>query len=572
MNASPELKALDERIAHQTKYLDLWRQPKEPLLFETLRAIDLVFCRGLFPEAQEPKTTESESQYRWLQGWGVNRALERLIPNQFQTGPFVLFPSNDTIQDQADDFLFHCGIAEKAETVRERLADELLSARLDTLPDGLPSGTRHVLVVKTSDLSLHAEAVARSQRQWLSNVSRDMDRAWEESLERRHMEVLPDLTKRVDLFQNWGIQYTTTPEIDRYFDEWGQIYLRRMWSHDLIGPTEQLGGNEFRDYLGILAALSGRSQKHLCFVGLLKHRHPHLDWRNLLTTFSPYNEFLEGLSRHLDADRLQVQKLLSALTLEPTNRDPHLQAAETAWAPPVRSNQDNLLMPAYGLEINPFLFLLRDLQHKYPKEWFDIANNRERRWREELNDIFRTPRWTTAKTSMTLRDQGRVVTDLDAVVYDQARNEIGLFQLKWQQPVGARGRARKSAAKNIVTESNKWITAVTSWLAVYGASALLQRLGVANGPTPRAIFFVLGRYDAHFGGKHLADNAAVWADWPHFIRAIAETGRSSLSDVEVRLRTDAVRLQSEYLGESYLVPLGDMALLLNPSREPSQSG
>jgi hypothetical protein len=257
---------------------------------------------------------------------------------------------------------------------------------LDT-PKKIPaSGLRDILVLKTDDPSLHAEIIAHAQREWLADISRQMDRPWEEALEKRHMEILPDLIRRVEIFQNWGLRYTTTREIDRYFDEWGQIYLRRMWSHDLIGPDEKLGGNEFRDYLGLLAAISGRSQKHLCFAGLLKHKHPRLDWRNLLTTFSPFIDFLDGLARHLDADRLQLQKLLSSLTLEPTNRDAHLLVAETAWAPLVRSNQDNLLLPAYGLEINPFLFLLRDLQYKYPGDWFEIANNRERRWRASSKD------------------------------------------------------------------------------------------------------------------------------------------------------------------------------------------
>jgi hypothetical protein len=91
MSTPTELQILDDRIAKQTKFIDLWRQPKEPLLFETLRAIDLVYCRELFPESQQSDVSQSEAQYRLLQGWGVNKALERLIPDSFSTGPFKLF-------------------------------------------------------------------------------------------------------------------------------------------------------------------------------------------------------------------------------------------------------------------------------------------------------------------------------------------------------------------------------------------------------------------------------------------------------------------------------------------------
>ncbi|MES5482868.1 hypothetical protein QMZ05_08930 [Bradyrhizobium sp. INPA03-11B] len=497
--------------------------------------------------------------------------LERLIPNQFSSGPFVLFPSNKTIQSQADEFLFHCGIVEKAETLRGWLAEDLVSARLENLTQTQPSGIKHILVLKATDPSLYAEIVARAQRKWLTDVSRDMDRAWEEGLERRHMSILPELTRRVDVFQNWGIRYTTTTEIDRYFDEWGQLYLRRMWSHDLIGPEEKLGGNQFNEYLGVLAAISGRCQKHLCFTGLLRHKHPHLDWRNLLTTFAPFDEFLVSLARHLDADRLQLQQILSSLTLEPSNKDAHLQAAETAWAPIVRSNQNNFILPAYGLEINPFLFLLRDLQNKYPQDWFEIANNREKRWRRELNDVFLRPRWTCAEAGIPLRDERRVMTDIDALVYDHEKNEIGLFQLKWQQPVGPHGRGSRSAAKNLVVESNKWITQVSAWLSKYGTAPLLERLGASPTTSPHVILFVLGRYNAQFAGKRVVDQTAVWADWAHFIRAVAETTRSSLSDIEMRLRSEAARIRADFQGESYVVPLDDMAVIFNPSQEPEQS-
>jgi hypothetical protein len=121
----------------------------------------------------------------------------------------------------------------------------------------------------------------------------------------------------------WGMAYSTTSDLDQYFLEWGQLYLRRMWSQDLIGLEEKIGGSQFNEYLGVLAALSGRSQKHLCYAMILKNRHPELDIRNLLTTFAPYDEFLTSLARFLDADTLHVQRLLASLMLEPVNKAFH---------------------------------------------------------------------------------------------------------------------------------------------------------------------------------------------------------------------------------------------------------
>jgi hypothetical protein len=568
--ASLELQALDQRIDKQFQFIEAWRQPKEPLLFETLRAIDFVFCRELFPE-QRPITGQNEAQYHSLQSWGVNKALERLIPDDFSSGPFILFPSKPNIQDQADDLLFHCGILEKAEMLRSWLAQDLVSARIDTPKGPHTSGMKQVMVLKATDSSLYAEMVARTQRLWMSEATREMDRAWEEQLEKRHMEILPELTKRMDMSGEWGMKYTTSSEIDRYFDEWAKLYLRRMWGHDLVGLEEKLGGNQFNEYLGLLVAISGRSQRHLCFAGLMKHRHRQLDLRNLLTTFSPYDEFLEGLAFYLDADRLQIQKLLSSLTLEPSNREAHLRSSETTYPPVVRSNQENCILPMYGLEINPFLFLLKDLQDKYPRDWFEIANNREARWRKELEGVFCAPRWNLARDTVQLRRDRRTVTDIDFLAYDSERNELGLFQLKWQQPVGVYGRANRSAATNLISEANKWIATVGDWLDAHGIDALLSQAGISTAQTPRVLFIVLARYNAHFAGKRTVDKSAAWADWPHFVRAFSETSGSSLGDIQERLRAEAASIHAAFGVESYLFPLDDMAIVFNPAREPDAS-
>jgi hypothetical protein len=112
---------------------------------------------------------------------------------------------------------------------------------------------------------------------------------------------------------------------------------------------------------------------------------------------------------------------------------------------------------------------------------------------------------------------------------------------------------------------------VSAWLSKYGASFVLQRLGLPFETAPRVILFVLARYNAHFPGRRRADQAAVWADWANFIRAVAETGRSSLGNIEAQLRAETEKIRTEYKGESYFIPIDDMALILNPVREPTPS-
>jgi hypothetical protein len=44
---SDAIEILDNAIKRQQAYVEQWRQPIEPLLFETLRAIDALYCGAL---------------------------------------------------------------------------------------------------------------------------------------------------------------------------------------------------------------------------------------------------------------------------------------------------------------------------------------------------------------------------------------------------------------------------------------------------------------------------------------------------------------------------------------------
>lgn len=343
-----------------------------------------------------------------------------------------------------------------------------------------------------------------------------------------------------------------------------------MWSQDLLGLDDVIGGHQFNEYLGVLAALSGRAQKHLCFAAILKRRHPELDLRNLLTTFAPYSTLIEGLAEHLDADTVHIQNLLESLTLSPSNRDVHTSSSETAWAPVVRSSYDHCILPLYGLEINPFLFLLADLEAKFPKDWFRVANNREERWLADLRQIFPAGRWSTIDRNLKLRTDGRVVTDIDFLAYDRRSNQLAIFQLKWQRPIGMDNRARRSAGKNLQGEGNKWIEAIQDWLSRHGVEQLASRAAIKLKPAAQVRLFVVARYNAFFSGFGDQDDRATWADWNHLMKARRENPDCSVCELAELLKMQVAKMAAFYPGESYVVPLGDLAAILNPTSEPGE--
>jgi hypothetical protein len=559
------LATLADGIERQKRYLDHWRKPSEDTLFETLRTLDTVFCSELFrpDEAMDPRV-------RSIQTWGVNHALSRVVPDEMETREFRLFRSIEPNQRRADEFVFQSGLLQRAEILQGWTAEGFLDAKLSTPPRLLPSGTNKILVLKPREPSLYSEALSVEHRRWISDKMMEFDSDRERELERTHLEILPELSRHVGLLGDWTIAYTTTREIDDYFLNWATLYLRRMWGQDLLGREDRINGCQFNEYLGVLAALSGRAQKHLCFAAMMKRRHPHLLLRNILTTHSDYREFVVLLSRHLDADSLHIQKLLSSLTLEPINKDAHLRSSDTTWAPAVRCNSSNILLPVYGLEINPFLFLLTDLRARYPSDWFAAANRREERWLAELRSIFPPGRWRTSVKPITIRDGKRSVTDLDFVAYDTRSNEFAIFQLKWQQPVGIDNRARRSAGKNLVTEGNKWVENVSAWLSKTGIAELARRMDLAPKPGATAHLFVMARYNAHFTGYAGKDIRATWTDWNHLLKGRFDDPAASIAALAKVLQDRIVSFAEDFPPETFALPIGDLAIVFNPTAEPPE--
>jgi hypothetical protein len=560
------LAILEDQIARSRANLESWRQPSEPLLFETLRAIDYAICEELFTS---PGTwSQAKKSQVGLSSWGVNKALSLILPIRLGAGAFRLFPSTGQTQSQASEFLLRCGILQRAEMLYGWLREGLLTARIDKPSAALPSGVQTVLVLKSEHPSMFGEIISQRSKRWVSDLTKEGDASWERDLQERHATLQAELEKSVGNFGGWGISYSTTREIDDHFLECGQIYLRRMWSQDLLGRDDNIGGEPFNHYLGVLAALAGRAEKHLCLSAILKRRHPELDLRNLLTTFAPCAEFVTGLAVHLDAETNQIRKLLEALTLGPDNLHVHTASAEMAWAPIVRSSQNSYILPSYGMDINPFLFLLTDLKAKFPKDWFRLANGRERRWLNDLKSIFPGNRWSLNDRNLKLRDEKKTVTDLDFIAYDKENNELAIFQLKWQHPVGMDNRARRSAGKNLLDQGNDWVERVLGWLGRYGVTELTKRAGIAVKPDVGVNLFVIGRYNAYFSGFSNRDTRAVWSDWNHFMKVRVENPRTSIGELASILKSEAEEIARSHPGDSYMFPLNEIVVILNPTSEP----
>jgi hypothetical protein len=563
---SEALHALRAALDVQRSKVEPYARPSEVIAYEVLRALDDLFLRDLMEPSR--KLTAEEDHYRKLSTWGANKALRSVLPPVLQAQPFKDFPSSQDNQAKCDDLIFKCAMLEIGERYEAWLREGIVHGELRHHSRPSDGGNIDVLILNDHAPSYFDEEIGWKGLQWASSIATWNNRGHERRLEQRHRKMARQMERCVELLGGWRVSYSTTKDIDDYFAEWARLYLKRMQSQDLVGPDDIIGGRPFSRYVSVLQALSARSQKHIAFAGILRARHRSADLRNLLTTYANRTYFIDAVSAYMDADTTEISEILDSLVLSGENVDLHTSRNEAAWAPVVQASSETFILPIYGLDINPFQFLMTDLRARYESDWFRIANNREARWVGELEELYAGPRWQRNTSNLKLRLDGKVATDIDFATLDGKTDELAIFQLKWQQPVSLDNRVRRNTGQNLVNESNRWIDIVLSWLGQNGVDELVRRLGFQSPRSPTVHLFVLGRYHAHISGFDNHDQQAVWCSWAHFKRMRTEGPRRSVSQLSADLRSNIQQMRSSKKGESSMLLVGELPVLINPTSIP----
>lgn len=557
---------LQKALGLQHFHLSQFAQPSELNTYETLKTLDDLYFRDLMEPSR--LVTQTERTFRSYSGWGAHHALKRVLPRTLRSQPFRDRPSSMQMQAEVNDFVFQCGILEMAERYEGLLREGILTGEVRRYPMTGRHGMESVIILRSHDPSYSDEEIGLSGLRWAGEWQVEQDRPEEDTLEHRFTEIEPELFQMVRLNNDGIMLYESNPDIDNLFRDYARVYLRRIFSQDLIGTNEIIGGVPFSRYVEVLTELSAISQKRIACAAQAKAKYPEAPLRQLLTTFVPRKAMYEYIAGQLDSTSSEVEQLMSSLILNAENL--HVHQSATIWAPLVQASEDNLIFPMHGVDLNPFTFLLANLRAHHQSDWFRLANTRERRWIEELEELFHSSSWTSQPKNLKLKDGGRVCTDIDFAVFNPNSSELGLFQLKWQQPVGVDNRERRSAGRNLLTEGNRWVSEVNQWIEKYGVPELMRRLQMKASRTPKVHLVVVGRYHSHLSGLGSKDARAVWTDWSHLRRCILEGGCDvSLAGLLLRVEKEIAESFSSKRGESHMLPVGDVALVLNPTRVPT---
>ncbi|MCT4049123.1 hypothetical protein EH151_06610 [Elizabethkingia anophelis] len=331
------------------------------------------------------------------------------------------------------------------------------------------------------------------------------------------------------------ISYTTTPDIDDYYNEEGHYQLLMMQGYDDFDNNDVFGEIEYHKYITIVELIIGIGIKHTDACFMLKKINNDVKLGNLLTYTQSKYKAINDYAEYLGWKPNEVQQIFEAITLTKDNFDYYLEFPSTPPPIFIEVGGELLIRSIAGCFSNPFLILNRELKRKFKKDYDKAVNNRENRFRNELFMFFPSERIIKIRKEINLSFNG-IKTDIDAVVFDKQTGTLGLFQLKWQDPYAESLKERYSRISNLFPKANEWIDKIRKWIATHTSKTILNSLQIDKELDIKAeindiYLFVISRNQMNFTGVQLDEHVA-WSSWHQLIESMASV--KSMFDDPIR--------------------------------------
>ncbi|MEY9096509.1 hypothetical protein [Paenibacillus sp. RC84] len=456
-----------------------------------------------------------------LFAYGCGMALNEFYDHDFSKDEEAeLFVMNQEEYNWAYDTLLQFGLL------------SLLKLYLDYYRTGLIdikiSSTYEINVIYLTKI-LGVEYVERGDMLWNLKHSEIEDKRQVEKSKYIHNI----MKKNVYISQKNFIAYSSMPEVDDFYLKLALDELESTLGKDFFLPDTKFGEIEYQVYLNALAFLKSLSMRHVGYFSNVLGKIKKLNSFNLIQLVISEEEVAVSLSKYLKINFQAAIGIIDLLTLNEENKVAHCSKVDGPLAPLQRISSKQLLFSYSAFYGQPVLFLLSELKRRYSKDWDRALNKREEIFRMQLYAFFNQKRYVMINKPIVIKKNSKVITDIDGVIFDTQTGELGLFQLKWQEPFASSPFERSSRKRNFESESVDWVNVISGWLENLSLDELSHHLGIKKSKLStwnRTKLFILGRHSAHFSGDTELDERAAWGIWPQIIRLFNEVDEKDRSN------------------------------------------
>src|SRR5205085_8452532 len=339
--------------------------------------------------------------------------------------------------------------------------------------------------------------------------------------------------------------YGAEPEVDYHFLAEALENVSDWRSDAGLHPNTTFGQSTGADITLVAVVLIGLHLKHIRFALVASKHHPKISIPQSLTIWGPEADLARGVSEFTGLDLVNVQTALDVITLRP-HEVSFLQSHSTPFMPLLFGLGNGVIVrPVSSLARNPLLSITTLVQWRDPAAVNALLKPREEWLRSEIYALFQGRRYECISGSVKLREKKKVVTDVDATIFDRVTGELALFQIKWQDYHTNDVRQLRSRARTLAGEMDDWAESVTEWLLGKDGMTLAKNLRLStrkNRPFSAIYLFGISRSTArtHGYGYPTKHPSLALANWPQFHRVRSEVGPAErvFHDMHLVLQTE----------------------------------
>lgn len=330
------------------------------------------------------------------------------------------------------------------------------------------------------------------------------------------------------------LAYDAIPEVDAHFLGRALVLANEWFEEAGLHPDTRLGMVTGFELLTFAHYFASFHIKHAYFVELAFSNLPEVSPIMSITIWKPRAEMVADLAEYMKISEAQVAEILDAIAFRADEAAGFLN--ETTPLHPLLIDLGNSydLWPVSGLARNPFETIRRIHESRDPTAVERLAAPREKWFRDNLYALFDDDRFECVDGNVKFQIDGRIITDVDAAIYDRETDQLALFQIKWQDFSTNSPKRLGSKARNFMAAMNAWAETVTGWLDATDIARVMQsmRLKPGAGDATTVHLFGVSRVMARLGGmaKVQPHPRLALANWPQFSR-IRQDPRSSGFDL-----------------------------------------
>lgn len=505
---------------------------KQRFFVSAISIYDDYFLKTL--ESQLSK--DDKSYYYQIIKYGYPIFITRFYDKSFSSLPgVVLKPMDDELLELYSKLIYSCGIVGWL----KQFIDNTKSGYVKTFAVG------NYIRIKFSDKYHWNEYLENEYLTWYSHTVSHLQREKIENLESIRGKILEKLQHGAFIWQDAFLGYSNDIETETYFQDLALIDAQQSVKWDFFPPDCKFDNVYYGDLVHALVDFSGYAIKHMYAARLLFKEHPNLIFQNLLSCIFVEDDIVRLISSNREVSIEQARKILNIISLNPTEIS-YYHNNTPEFAPIIKISKSQYVRSICGLLDEPFGFALYALKCRYNTDWDRNVNCREEYFRTQLYSLFSNGKYLCINHPVIIKIDGKVKTDIDAVIVDQTNGDIAFFQLKWQDPSNYSPYALKSKRANYEVQTEKWINAVSDWIHSATEKQMSDLLGVPQKyiSKNKIKLFILGREHGNYSSNTVRSDNCAWCQWYQLLCTV--TTLSNKENLAIQSLFDSIQNQSPY--------------------------